>query len=202
MRKRYPFFKAWSREFSRAYRFLNPYRICKSHLKSLGIVDVHQYGETPLLVYARIAEECAIDAADYWLDLGCGRGEGCFFIRLLTGCHVQGVDWTPQFIDIANQMLKRSPLSKIGFACENMLETDLSKATVIYLFGTCLDEGTIVALCERFEELPSTIKIVTVSYPLSDYHPAFQAKRQFSAQFPWGAADVYLNELSCSVLMY
>jgi hypothetical protein len=35
-----------------------------------------------------------------------------------------------------------------------------------------------------------------VSYPLTDYtdDPAFQVVKQFSAQFTWGEAEIYLHE--------
>lgn len=195
VKKHFPFFASWNKAFNRAYRFRNPYRICRQHLMKKGAADIHQYGETPLPVYAKIAEECNLRAEDCWVELGCGRGKGSCFIHALTGCQVQAVDWVLEFIATARDIVAQHRNSKIAFSCEDMLQTDLSGATVIYLFGSCLEEDVIQHLCERFRLLPSETMVITVSYPLSDYDSAFLTYKQFSAQFPWGAADIYIQRI-------
>ncbi|MES2122151.1 MAG: class I SAM-dependent methyltransferase [Chlamydiota bacterium] len=193
VKKHYPFFAPWNKAFNRAYRFANPYRICRNYLKKKGASDIHQYGETPLPVYARIAEECALAPEDYWIELGCGRGKGSCFIRALTGCRVKAVDWIPQFICIAQGIAEKDAHSKMTFSCEDMLQTDLSGATAIYLFGTCLEESVIQHLCERLRRLPPSTEIITVSYPLNDYDPTFVVRKQFLVQFPWGTTEIYIQ---------
>lgn len=188
VRKKFPDFSIYDQQFKKAYRFCNPYKICqKGEIAS-------EYGETPLTVYATIAKLCELSSQDHILELGCGRGIGVFFLSHLLRCPVTGVDWIPLFIDKAHQMARGTQLP-IHFHCENMFQTDLHAASVIYLYGTCLSDDSIQILIERFKQLNPFVKIITVSYPLSDYSSCFIITKQFSGEFPWGTGDIYLNKL-------
>ena len=194
VRRRFPAFIPYEQAFKEAYRFSNPFAISKAFLKKRGEADVHAYGETPLPVFAAIAKECNLGPRDHLVELGCGRGRGAFFLSHLTGCSVIGIDWVPQFVQRANALAESiHPRLPVSFKCQNMAEADFTGATVIYLYGTCLADEAIETLVRRFEKLSPTAKIITVSYPLSDYSEKFQILKQFTALFPWGEADVYLN---------
>ena len=189
LRRRFPTFTPIERALNRAYRFRNPYRICKEFIKNRG-EDV--YGETPLPVIATIARESHLSPKDILFDLGCGRGRGTLFFSHLTGCQAIGIDWVPAFIDTAQQ-IARSISLPVQFRCEEIQAADLSKATFLFLYGTCLPDDTIHALIDRWVHLSPQVKIITVSYPLSDYSPRFKTFKQFTAQFPWGEGVVYFN---------
>jgi len=75
-----------------------------------------------------------------------------------------------------------------------MLQVDLKKATVIYLYGICLEEDVIAKLACNFNGLQPRTKVITVSYPLTEYSNLFTVTKAFTARFPWGKAEVYLNE--------
>lgn len=154
---------------------------------------VDAYGETPLPVFAQIAKECQLSGSDTVLEMGCGRGRGVFFLNHLLGCKAIGIDWVPTFI----QMAQSFPFCKEGevsFRCETMEDTDLSAVSAIYLYGTCLSEEQIHTLINRFKTLPPFVKIITVSYPLSDYDTHFHTLKQFTASFPWGEAEIFCNQ--------
>ncbi len=185
VRRRFPFFKGYERAFRRAYRFANPFRICRAYSEE------NIYGETPLPAFAQIAKLCDLKSDDILLELGCGRGRGALFLNQLIGCRVMGIDCVPFFIHTAQNIA--ASLQNVSFRCEDMLKTDFSQATAIYLYGTCLSDETILSLIERFKALPSSVKIITVSYALIDYSPEFYTSKQFSVMFPWGEGDVYLN---------
>jgi SAM-dependent methyltransferase len=187
VRRRFPSFMPYEKALKKAYRFANPFQICKNHLIKQGEDIVDAYGETPLASLAVIAKECALSQDDFLIELGCGRGRGCFFLSHLLGCRVHGIDWVPFFVDTANKLA--SQLS-VTFQCSDMQTADFTGATAIYLYGTCLPDAMIHALIKT---LPSLTKIITVSYPLSDYSPSFQTLKQFSVAFPWGEAEVFLN---------
>ncbi len=182
---RFSEFLIYEKAFRKAYRFRSPYQICRTHLK-----ENHAYGETPLLLYEKIAAECALTQKDVVLELGCGRGRGVFFLSYLVGCSVIGIDWIPFFVHTANAIPHKLP---IAFLCEDMQTTDLSTASVIYLYGTCLSEGDVQALVRRFEKLSRQVKIVTVSYPLSEYSACFCTLKQLTGTFPWGEGEVFIN---------
>ncbi|MBS0604108.1 MAG: class I SAM-dependent methyltransferase [Verrucomicrobia bacterium] len=197
VRRRFPTFSTYDKAFKKAYRFRNPYKICKTHLIQKGEKEVDVYGETPLPVYARIAEECTLNRDDLLIELGCGRGRGAFFLSHLAGCRVVGIDWVPFFIGTADAISKSAtPHLPVDFRCEEMLAADMSQASAVYLYGTCLPDDQIEALVCCFEKLPPATKIITVSYPLCEYSLKFRTLKQFTAAFPWGEGEVFLNAQS------
>ncbi len=190
VRRRFPSFIPFDRALKRAYRFQNPYHLCRRRQTV--------YGETPIPLFARIAEACRIHSEDLVFEIGCGRGRGALFLSQLCNCQVRGIDWVPFFIRTANAVVAYAdPPLHVTFLCEDMHSVDYSKATVIYLYGTCLADEEIVSLASLFEKLPSRTKIVTVSYPLSEYSPRFHVLDQFTGQFPWGEGEIYINTTIC-----
>lgn len=187
-------FRSCDQALRSVYLFSNPYRISRKFLTQKGEREVHLYGETPLTSLAQIADECRIKSSDYVIELGCGRGRGAFFLSYWFGCAVKGIEWIPEFVNKANGVAKSLNCSKVSFSCEDMLEADLSDASVIYLYGTCLDEFSIRKLLKGCEKLVPGTKIITVSYPLTDYDPSFSLIKQFTVSFPWGEGEVFLHK--------
>lgn len=176
------------------YLFNNPFQIAKHFLYHRG-EDPYTYGETPLTTLDTISRLCRLTPGDLVFELGCGRGRTCFWLNQFVGCRVVGVDFVPEFIQKADSLKEAYDLDDIEFRCEDMLQTGLSGATVIYLYGICYSDGFIRQLIKRFESLPAGCKIITVSYELAEYDPRapFERIRRFSVPFTWGVADVYLQ---------
>jgi len=173
----------------------NPFTISRDFLRSIGEEDVYAFGETPLATMDFIARECQLSKNDTVFELGCGRGRTCFWLNSFLGCKAVGIDFIPQFIDIANTIKKRYAVNDVEFRLEDMFKTSLDGATAIYLYGTNLKDRQIINLIDRFKELPVGTKIITISYPLTDYtsEPLFEVMKHFTAQFTWGEADVYFQ---------
>ncbi|MBS0652697.1 MAG: class I SAM-dependent methyltransferase [Verrucomicrobia bacterium] len=187
-------FRSRDLALKKAYRFNNPYRMNKVFLRRMGCQEVDTYGETPLTTLYAIAKECGITSQDHFVDLGCGRGRGTFFLNDYFGCTATGVEWNPQFVAKAEKVAAADPYNAPAFICADMLSADLSKASVIYLFGTCLPDPIIEKLIASFASLPRSTKIITVSFPLSDYSEAFQEVKEFTGSFPWGEGSIFLNQ--------
>lgn len=179
--------------FHKAYLFHNPYQISKNFLMQKGEKDLHVYGETPITSLFQIAKKCGLKTDDYFLELGSGRGRGIFFLSQIFGCKAKGIEWIPEFVDKAESIAKQAEIDNAYFSCEDMLEVNLSESTVIYLYGTCLDEFSICKLVKNLEKAHSSIKIITVSYPLTTYSDLFKIVDQFTVPYPWGDAEVYIN---------
>lgn len=178
-----------------SYLFNNPFGISKRFLLQKGELDVYTYGETPLSTLEYIANECRLSFKDTVFELGCGRGRTCFWLRNFIGCSVVGIDFVPEFVHRAQAITEKFHIPQLQFRLENFLKTDFTGATVIYLYGTCLNSSEIHQLISRFSSLPRGTKIITVSYPLTDYisEPLFEVMKRFPAKFTWGTADVYLQ---------
>lgn len=177
------------------YFFNNPFSISKRFLKNKGAEDIYAYGETPLTTLDYIVQECKVKPSDTVFELGCGRGKTCFWLSEYYGCSVVGVEQIPDFVERANLIAQKLHIQRVAFRNENMLDTNLKSASVIYLYGTCLEDSFIESLAKKFEGLASGTKIITVSYPLSDYvnQSKIEVMKRFPAKFTWGMADVYLH---------
>lgn len=178
-----------------SYLFHNPFNMSKRFLLQKGETDIYTYGETPLTTLELIAKECRITKDDKVFELGCGRGRTCFWLNQFIGCEVVGIDYVPEFIRRANVVKEKFHLNRVEFRLEDFAQSDLSGATVIYLYGTCYSPSFIQHLASHFESLPKGSKLITVSYPLKEYagDSSYKVMNRFPARFTWGEADVYLQ---------
>jgi SAM-dependent methyltransferase len=180
--------------FIQKYLFKNPFRISKNFSLERGAVDVYTYGETPLTTMQLIADACEIQEEDTVFELGCGRGRTCFWLSIFKRCHVVGIELIPEFVEIAQHIKKEQHLQRVCFLQEDMLKSDLSKASVIYLYGTCYEADFIHRLIKKFEKLPIGTRVITVSYSLAEFGATrYFLERVFSVPFTWGEGDVYLQ---------
>lgn len=162
--------------------FQNPYRACRR--SKLGI-----YGETPFKVYREIAQE--LDPNDHYLELGSGRGKGCFWINRLTKCKVSGIELHPAFYLGAKYIQKIFRKHKVSFFRGDFLKTDL-KANFIYIYGTSLSESEVQLLSQR---IPIGTTTATVSLSFSEYFPkGWEIKKTLTARFPWGMAKIFIEK--------
>lgn len=175
-----------------SYLFESPYHISKRFLKSRGESAIYAYGETPLTTLEKMAKECSLFSHDIVYDLGCGRGRTTFWLSLEVGCTAYGIEMIPEFMEKALRIKKWNCCENVFFKTQDMLETNFSKATCIYLYGTMLSEETMSVLVEKFSQLKRGTKIVTVSEPLPAKAP-FKLLKEFEGKFPWGKGDLYLH---------
>ncbi len=180
--------------FAAQYVWKSPHRMSKHFQIRRGAKNIYTFGETPLTTLDRIAKECRILSKDNLFELGCGSGRTCFWLRAFVGCRVTGIDYLPTFIQKANRIKNWSGISEIEFLKEDMFTANLRKATVIYLYGTCLEDDEIEKLIENFKDLRPKTRVISVSYPLTDYSSEFRLIKQFKGRFPWGKADIFINE--------
>lgn len=190
-------FRRVDRTFLAAYLFDNPYTISRRYGQAQGVVDAEEYayGETPLVTMDAIAQRSGITAADTVYELGCGRGRTCFWLRCCIGCQVVGIELIPLFAYKAQKIAERAGIGGVDFRCEDYLNTDLSKATVVYLYASNQDDRVIERLIARFAKLRAGTRIVTVSFALKDYprSECFKEIDSFDADFIWGDATVYVQ---------
>ncbi len=177
------------------YILHNPYSIAREFALLQGEENIYTYGETPLTTMEKIASQCGITHEDTVYELGCGRGRACFWLHCFIRCHVVGIEYNPYFMERANALVQRFALPNIMFRCEDMLKSDYSQASVIYLYGSTFEDDFLSDLTRQLEALPTGAKIITVSYTLTDYieEPFLELVDFFDVPFTWGTATVYLQ---------
>lgn len=159
--------------------FINPYRTCRKFLQKRGADNIYAYGETPYATYQRIVEQCGICPQDTWIEMGSGRGKGCFWLSHFTHCKVIGIEWIPQFVWLARAIKALFRMKQVRFENLELEKADLSQATVIYLYGLWPDL-----------KIGDQVKVITISEPLAGY----QVLKSFWVRFPWGRTTAYFQE--------
>ncbi|HSX11652.1 MAG TPA: class I SAM-dependent methyltransferase [Chlamydiales bacterium] len=159
--------------------FMNPYRICRKFNQKKRLQNVYSYGETPLATYQRIAAICQIGPEDTWVEMGAGRGKGCFWLAHFLKCEVIGIEWVPSFIFVARALQSLFRIKNIRFACTDFEKADISSATVIYLYGSWPKL-----------KIPQGAKVISISEPLPDC----QVLKTFWVRYPWGRTTAFLQQ--------
>lgn len=178
-----------------SYLFKSPFEMSKCYLMKKGEKEIYAYGETPLTTLDDIAKQCQISSHDTVFELGFGRGRTCFWLYSFIHCKVIGIEIIPEFVEIANKIKTKYAIHDIEFRQGDIIESDYTGASVIYLYGICFEDAFIKKLIKKFQNLPKGTKIITISYPLEDYteKQTFEVMKRFPAKFTWGEADVYLQ---------
>lgn len=171
------------------YRWNNPYRISRKFLQERGDVDLYTYGETPLTTMHLISKKAGIEKTDTVLELGSGRGRDCFWLHEWLGCKVIGIEQIPTFVDIANEVKDYFHVDGVTFIQGDYLSVDWGQPTVIYLYGSNLDDATVKLIGQKIQKLPNSVKVISVSFPI----PGMTILRRFQLPFTWGDADVYVQ---------
>lgn len=173
------------------YFWDNPYRISRKFMQEHGAsgIELYSYGETPLTTLHIICQKAGVTKEDSFLELGCGRGRTCFWLREWVGCTVLGIEQVSTFVDIANGVKACFHVDGVSFVQGNYQTADWGKPSVVYLYASNLHENEIKALAIRLRGLPKGVKVISVSYPI----PGLTVLRRFQALYTWGNADVYIQ---------
>lgn len=190
---KFPSFTYWHFNLSAQYLWSGPFSISKLFHKTRGDKEIYVYGETPITTFAHICKYARIKKTDTFFDLGMGRGLGCFWLHKIIGCDVVGVELIPQFVDRANKVKSKLNIHGIEFRKEDMTITDLKEGTVFYIYGNFLPDEVLGVMGSRFDLLKGGTKVITVSFPITDYSDFYRVQDVFKASFPWGDTDVYVS---------
>ena len=182
IKERFPTFSSLDYKIKKQYKGMNPYRLAKRY----GRV----YGETPLTTMFEIAKLCKLTSEDHLYELGGGRGRAALFLNHIFGCKVTVFEEVEEFVRIGRRLSKSL---KVNFKRENFLDSKLSSPCCIYLYGTCMSDDEIKSLIKN---IPKKARVISVSFPLSDYDDRFNVVEKIEGRFPWGKTDIYYSVLN------
>lgn len=179
-----------------SYLLDSPYAVSRRYQRRIKAENIYVYGETPLTSLELIAERSGVTADDHVFELGAGSGFTSIWLQGVKGCQVTAIEQIPLFCWRLQRTSQRMRLHGIDVRCKDYMISPLEGASIIYLYGSNLDEQVITGLAERLAELPAGIKIITVSYALQPFlhQQAFKVTDQFTVPFEWGEAEVFLQE--------
>lgn len=189
----HPLVKTIDLAFKKAYQGKNPYTLSRRFLLGKNSKDPDIYGETPLTTLYQLLTACGITKDDHFVDLGAGRGRGVLFASAFFGCKATGIEWIPVFSLQAERLATLLPHHPPRFYTQSLLSFPLHNETILYFYSLCLEEKTLLAMIQKFLLMPSNPKIVTISFPLSDYSPSFTTLTSLPVIFSWGKTQAYIN---------
>lgn len=163
------------------------------HQHSRQFAHDNLYGETPLTTLEKIAKHSHLTSRDTVYEIGCGTGRTALWLTHFVHCRVVGIDHVPVFIRRVKRVAQWRHLDRVRFECADVLQIPLEGATCIYFYGTAREDAFVQALIARFVQLKPGTRIVTTSYPLSDYDSRFPLLHHFQGTFPWGRTTIYIQ---------
>ena len=179
-----------------SYLLDSPYAVSRRYQRHIKADNIYVYGETPLTSLEVIAERTGVTTDDHVFELGAGSGFTSIWLQGVKGCQVTAIEQIPLFCWRLQRTSQRMRLHGIDVRCDDYMESPLEDASIIYLYGSNLDDHVITGLAERMAELPAGIKIITVSFALQPFlhQQAFKVTDRFAVPFEWGEAEVFLQE--------
>lgn len=169
--------------------FVNPYRACRKYWEKQE-VSFPFYGETPITTLEKIINYLQLSSDDVFLELGSGRGKGCFWVSQIVGCTVIGVEKVPYFASTSDLLSRFFRTSNLKFITLDMEKADVSQATCIYLDTTGMSEGQLIKLGKQMENIQDGARVITVSNPLKSQQ-LFSQEIPRIFPFPWDEAKVF-----------
>ena len=169
-----------------SYLFLNPYRHVRKYLQKKGVINPYQYGETPLKTIEDLIEAAGgLKKFQYFADLGAGRGRLCYFVQKKYECKVFAFEQMEKFVKKGEKLFPN-----VHFILGNFLSKDLSSIDLIYLYGTMMTECEII---EFVKKVKGKTRVITISYPLTDYDSRFKVLKKINVNFSWGNTVGYVQ---------
>ncbi len=183
------------------YLFQNPYRISRKFYQFQN-KPVEPYGETSFSALRTIIDHSGITDKDTVIELGSGRSKSAFWTHLLTGCKVYGYEWIGSFVKKALRIQKLLQVPSVEIFQKNFFEADIHTASVLYLYGTCMDETQIDRFLEKIRFISQNVKIITISFPLSDYvDRGIETIHAFDVSFPWGQTKAFVQKRKSDIVL-
>jgi len=166
------------------------------------------YGEIVWDSAAELFKELKLTKKDVFYDLGCGTG------KLVAQAYMQtpvkkavGVDLSRTrlthaqsvqegIISQANKVLgkKKFKKKKWEYRLENILETSIDDATVVYLGSTCYSDELMQGLTDRLAECKSGLRVLTLKQ--LSFHPDFKLVKTYNLPMTWSSGSpVYSYKL-------
>ena len=125
--------------------------------------------QLPEKSFKEIFKLAELDENDVFYHLGCGDEKGIeIAISEFKVKKAVGIDNNSEKIKNAKKVLDEKKIDG-KLICENIEDTDLSDATVIFFWFT--DDNVINTMMKKFEKLKPETKIITIWGPLPDCLP-------------------------------
>ena len=159
------------------------------------------YGEILPTSLQHILDDIKLTKKDIFWDLGSGLGKVCLQTAACTPASVYGVELSKTRVDLAQSILKKIDQKyklnlhkKCAISYGNILDVNLSKATVVYMCSTCYPDKLMLDIANKLAKNKKPLRVLTLK-SLPD-HPSFKLIKTYHEKMTWSSdSSVYLYEL-------
>jgi hypothetical protein len=182
----------------------SPFRVIRREGGLTGLKDTDLiYGETLNLTLRRILDGIGVTPFDSFVDLGCGRGMGLFFVHSLYGIPCTGYEVIPSFVRRADAIRRAMGSPGVEIINKSFLEFGRGpvesisdsgpgpEGTIFLVAGTTFDDSTLQGLAGILERSPEGAKVISISAPLAI--PGFEVVKREMHYFSWGRSTVFIQ---------
>lgn len=143
------------------------------------------YSDSPASMVLGIVQRLSIGPNDVFIDCGSGFGGVCFDLHYLSGAKTIGIDCVPSLVQFSKTLSKRLGLEDLcQFREGNLLESDLSQASIIFITCTCFSDKTRRLFWQQCRQLRAGTYVITVTHPID--LDDFELCESFHTFFEWG----------------
>lgn len=125
------------------------------------------YGEIKFASLQSILNDLNLTKDDVFYDLGSGVGKVCMQVALMTPARAVGVELSKTRIKKAHEALRRLEKHyklrpRIEFREEDIVETNLKKAAVVFTCSTCFSEKLLTTIVEKCKKTAGTVRLISL----------------------------------------
>ncbi len=186
------------------YKPISGFHIDDSEAKAIEDEGANTtYGEITDEAVTTLLKELNVNNCDVFYDLGSGVGRMVVQVYLESPVKKSiGVELSPtrhnHAVEVKQKLEQHSkiyPNRTIDFYQENILDTNITDATIIYIASTCFSDEFMRQLTDKFARLKQGLRILTLRH-LSP-HPKFTLTKTFHLPMTWSkSVPVYLYKLT------
>ncbi len=149
------------------------------------------YGEIKYPSLDAILHDLNVDENDVFYDLGSGVGKTVMQAHLNYPFQkTVGVELAPTRHKQAEAVADKLRNRMLEFRQEDMLTTDLSDATVIYMCSTCFSDDLMGKLLDRFTKLKPGLVVITLKeLPDRAKSVGFDLIKKYTLPMSWSAGN-------------
>lgn len=148
------------------------------------------YGTTSPALAVELLALAGAGQDDVFYDLGCGLGVPTLVAAVICRRAV-GIEILPELIETGRSIAAALGLTNASFQVADLKTADLSDATVVYSYSTCLGPRTREQLAVRAALTRPGTRILTVTHPLE--HEALELRSTQELSWEGSARTVYLH---------
>jgi len=139
----------------------------------LRLLSVAGYAPTPKEVVHYALKLANLQQNELFVDLGAGDGRTLFIANQKFGARAIGYEIDLELVEEVRQTIEKKKLEQVQIFWEYLFDADLTEADLVYCF---LSYPAMDRLKQKFRELKSSARVISLFYPIPDIKSIIMSK--------------------------